>query len=97
MFKQNWENREVLVFERYEIGALAKYLKPEYEKRKKAFEKVKKKYDEKNNTSPLIVNDEFRKLRKKYDELRNNLEHLKNLYEYFEKFSVPYPWEEANQ
>ncbi|MBO7438959.1 MAG: hypothetical protein J6U21_04705, partial [Bacteroidales bacterium] len=93
MFKQNYNNREVLVFERYEIGALAKYLKPEYEKRKKAFEKVKKQYDAKNNAPTLVINDEFRKLREKYNEMRNDFESLRIWVDYFERFSISYPWE----
>ena len=93
MVKQNWNNREVLVFERYEVGALAKFLKPEYEKRKKAFEKVKKQYDAKNNAQTVLMNDEFKKLREKYDNLRNDFENLRVWVDYFEKFSIPYPWE----
>lgn len=36
MIKQNWDNREVLVLEKGDVRYFLQYLKPEYERRKKA-------------------------------------------------------------
>ena len=94
MIKQNWDNREVLVLEKGDVRYFLQYLKPEYERRKKAYEKVDKEYHKRANTEPVIVNDEYRKLEKKYFDLRQDFNGLKTRYEYLERFSIQYPWEQ---
>ena len=94
MIKQNWVNREVLVLEKGDVRYFLQYLKPEYERRKKAYEKVDKEYHKRANTEPVIVNDEYRKLEKKYFDLRQDFNGFKTRYEYLERFSIQYPWEQ---
>lgn len=94
MIKQNWDNREVLVLDKNDVRFFLKYMKPEYEKRKKAFEKVDKEYHTRAYTSPLIVNDEYRKLQKKFYDLREDFNGFKIRYEYLEQFTIQYPWEQ---
>ena len=94
MIKQNWDNREVLVLEKGDVRYFLQYLKPEYERRKKAYEKVDKEYHKRANTEPVIVNDEYRKLEKKYLDLRQDFNGFKPRYEYLERFSIQYPWEQ---
>ena len=93
MIKQNWNDKEVLVMDKDDILWLLQYLKPEYEKRKKAYEKIKKQFDEMGADGQPISGSEYSKIKEKYQEAREHLQKLSTNYEYLKRFSVKYAWE----
>lgn len=93
MIKQNWNDKDVLVMDKNDIQWLLQYLKPEYEKRKKAYEKIKKQFDALGADGQPISGSEYSKVQGKYVEVREQFQMLSINYEYLKRFSVKYPWE----
>ena len=93
MVKQNWNDKEVMVFDKKDILWLLQYLKPEYEKRKKAFEKIKKQFDAMGADGQPIPGAEYSKVKEKYQEARESFQELSTRYEFLKRFSVKYAWE----
>ena len=87
MVKQNWNDREVLVFEKYEIRQLMSFIKPEYDKRKKKYQKYKAKLDELESSKIIIADDNYKNLQKKCLELKQNIRDIEITYDYFKRFT----------
>lgn len=83
-----------MVMDKNDILWLLQYLKPEYEKRKKAYEKIKKRFDEMGADGQPISGSEYKKVKEKLLEVRENFQTLSTNYEYLKRFSVKYAWED---
>lgn len=82
MIVQNYDNRQVMLFERYECKAMLMALLPAWKKAKKAFEKAKKEREDARTSTAL------NKAREKFDELYAAFFHLDTICKAFERFAL---------
>lgn len=82
MIVQNYDNRQVMLFERYECKAMLTALLPAWKKAKKTFEKVKKEREAARTSTAL------NKAREKFNEAYEAFFQIDTICKAFERFAL---------